>query len=151
MQNFCCCTRPPLLYKTTAVIQDHRCYTKPPLLYKTSAVVQNLRCCTKPPLLYKTTAVVQNLRCCTRPPLLYKTTGDFDGSSSKPVLYMKPGLNPTSYRLGRLESRIIVSNLANKVLEASSSIVVVKDFGDFIFRRILNENLARKRVVSSEV
>ena len=73
------------------------------------AVVQNLRCCTEPPLLYRTSAVVQNLRCCTKPPLLYKTSGVFDGSSKKPLIYMNPGLNPTSYRLGQPNRDCVVA------------------------------------------
>ena len=61
-------------------------------------------------------------------------------------------------RSGRFKSRVVVSSLADKVLEATSSTVAVEDFGDFVLRRIFNEdrrrrfkNLAGKRIVSSEV
>ena len=61
-------------------------------------------------------------------------------------------------RSGRFKSQVVVSSLADKVLEATSSTVAVEDFGDFVLRRIFNEdrrrrfkNLAGKRIVSGEV
>jgi hypothetical protein len=43
-------------------------------------------------------------------------------------------------RSGRFEGWIIISSLADEVLKASSFTAVVEDFGNFVFRRILNEN-----------
>ena len=43
-------------------------------------------------------------------------------------------------RSGRFKSRVVVSSPADKVLEATSSTAAVEDFGDFVFRRILDEN-----------
>jgi len=83
VQNTRCCTKHPLLYKTSAAIQNVRCYTKHPLLYKTSAAIQNTRCCTKHPLLYKTPAAVQNTRCYTNHPSLYKIPSGFDGNQKR--------------------------------------------------------------------
>jgi hypothetical protein len=61
-------------------------------------------------------------------------------------------------RSGRFEGWIIISSPADEVLKASSFTAAVEDFGNFVFRRILNENgwwrfedLTRERIVSSEV
>ena len=61
-------------------------------------------------------------------------------------------------RSGRFKSRVVVSGPADKVLEATSSTAVVEDFGDFVLRRVFNEdrrrrfkNLGGKRIVSGEV
>ena len=61
-------------------------------------------------------------------------------------------------RSGRFKSRVVVSSPADKVLEATSSTAAVEDFGDFVLRRVFNEdrrrrfkNLGGKRIVSGEV
>jgi hypothetical protein len=106
IHNLCCYTQPLLLYTTSTAVHNLCCYTQPLLLYTTSTAVHNLCCCTQPLLLYTTSTAVHNLCCYTQPLLLCRTTGVFGGSSEKPQIYMQPGLESPSYRLGIVANQI---------------------------------------------
>jgi hypothetical protein len=98
--------REAALSRTSAAVHNLCCYTQPLLLYTTSTAVHNLCCCTQPLLLYTTSTAVHNLCCYTQPLLLCRTTGVFGGSSEKPQIYMQPGLESPSYRLGIVANQI---------------------------------------------
>jgi hypothetical protein len=98
--------REAALSRTSAAVHNLCCYTQPLLLYTTSTAVHNLCYCTQPLLLYTTSTAVHNLCCYTQPLLLCRTTGVFGGSSEKPQIYMQPGLESPSYRLGIVANQI---------------------------------------------
>jgi hypothetical protein len=98
--------REAALSRTSAAVHNLCCYTQPLLLYTTSTAVHNLCCCTQPLLLYTTSTAVHNLCCYTQPLLLCRTTDVFGGSSEKPQIYMQPGLESPSYRLGIVANQI---------------------------------------------